>query len=149
MIKITIRKMIQDDLGIVSELAMLANPHATKEKYIEHLSDELKENPDLSFVALSNDKAVGFVQADVRNDISILQDIAVHRQHQRKGIGKRLLTEELQALKKKKVKVILAQVHYKCSSAIPFYYKHGFRLSGCMQDCFGFGHDAIILKLSL
>ena len=44
--------MREDDLNIVLELAMLANPHVKRERYREHVADELKENPDLAFVVL-------------------------------------------------------------------------------------------------
>ncbi|MDI6690923.1 MAG: GNAT family N-acetyltransferase [Candidatus Bathyarchaeota archaeon] len=77
--------MRKEDLTVVSELAMLANPHATKEKYSEHLLDELKENPDLSFVAVYNGKIVGYVQADLCNDEAILEDIVVDKEYQGKG----------------------------------------------------------------
>jgi predicted N-acetyltransferase YhbS len=144
--KAIIRKMRQEDLTIVSELAMLANPHAVKEKYSEHLLDELRENPDLSFVAVDDGKVVGYVQADVKGEIAILEDIVVEKSHQKKGIGRLLLSKELKTLKRKGVKVVFAEVHYKCSSAIPFYYKFDFRISGFSQDYFGIGHDAMILK---
>ncbi|MGQ9507083.1 MAG: GNAT family N-acetyltransferase [Candidatus Bathycorpusculaceae bacterium] len=147
--KVVIRRMCRKDLAVVSELAMLANPHATKEKYSKHILDELKENPDLSFVAVYNGKVVGYVQADLCNDEAILEDIVVDREYQGKGIGKILLNKELEALKKKKVKAVLAEIHYKCASAIPFYYKHNFRISAFRRDYFGEGHDAIILKIVL
>jgi len=127
---------------VVSELAMLANPHATKEDYSKHLSDELRENPDLSFVAVEGERVVG----DVRGEVAVLEDIVVTEEYQRKGIGKLLLDNELKVLKEKGGKVVFAEVHYKCSSAIPFYYKFDFRISGFSQDYFGIGHDAIILK---
>ncbi len=141
--------MRRSDLDTVSELAMLANPHATKEKYRKHILDELRENPDLSFVAVENGKVVGYVQADIHNDEAVLEDIAVAEEYQVKGIGKRLLNKELKALKRKGAKIVLAEVHYKCASAIPFYYKHNFRITGFVQDFFGIGHDTIILKLVL
>lgn len=144
-----IRKMRRSDLDTVSELAMLANPHATKEKYRKHILDELRENPDLSFVAVENGKVVGYVQADIHNDEAVLEDIAVAEEYQVKGIGKRLLNKELKALKRKGAKIVLAEVHYKCASAIPFYYNHNFRITGFVQDFFGIGHDTIILKLVL
>ncbi|MDI6846617.1 MAG: GNAT family N-acetyltransferase [Candidatus Bathyarchaeia archaeon] len=147
--KIVIRKMRRSDLDAVSELAMLANPHATKEKYCKHILDELRKNPDLSFVAVENGKVVGYVQADIHNDEAVLEDIAVAKEYQMKGIGKRLLNKELKALKRKGAKIVLAEVHYKCASAIPFYYKHNFRITGFVQDFFGIGHDTIILKLVL
>jgi len=138
--------MRKEDLTVVSELAMLANPHATKEDYSKHLSDELRENPDLSFVAVEGERVVGYVQGDVRGEVAVLEDIVVTEEYQRKGIGKLLLDNELKVLKEKGGKVVFAEVHYKCSSAIPFYYKFDFRISGFSQDYFGIGHDAIILK---
>ncbi len=81
--------------------------------------------------------------------MAVIEDIVVDRAYQSKGVGKRLLKRELQILKRKNVKLAFAEVHYKCASAIPFYYKFGFRISGFQQDYFGAGHDAIILKLEL
>jgi ribosomal-protein-alanine N-acetyltransferase len=144
---ILIRKMHESDLNAVSGLAMLANPHATKEKHSKLILNELKENPDLSSVATDDGKVVGYVLANAHNDEAVVEDIAVAKEYQGKGVGKRLLNKELEALKRKGVKTVIAEVHYKCASAIPFYYKHNFRIAGFMQDCFGTGHDAIILKL--
>jgi len=147
--KITVQIMRKSDLNAVSELAILANPFTTKEKYYKNLLDELRENPDLSFVAVENGKVVGYVQADILNDEAVLEDIAVAKEYQGRGIGKRLLDRELMALKQKGAKTVAAEVHYKCASAIPFYYKHNFRIIGFKQDLYGKGHDAIILKLVL
>jgi len=149
MSKVTIRRMRESDLTVVSDLAMLANPHAVKKKYSKLILNELKENPDLSFVATDNEKVVGYIQADIHDDEAVLEDIAVAKEYQRKNIGKSLLDKELNALKRKRVKIVHAEVHYKCASAIPFYYKHNFRITGFVQDFFGISHDAIILRLVL
>jgi len=149
MSNIVIRPMHESDLKVVSELVMLANPHAAKEKYREHIADELRENPDLSFVAVDSEKVVGYVQGDTRGPMTTLEDLAVDKDYRGKEIGKQLLRVELGALKKKRSKIVVAEVHYQNAQAIPFYYKHGFRISGCLQDYFGVGHDAIILKLVL
>jgi len=145
-VTVVIRKMRENDLTTVSELAMLANPHAIKEKYSKLILDELKKNPDLSFVAEDNGKVVGYVLADIHNNSAVLEDIAVATEYQRRGIGEQLLNKELEVLKEKGVKIVFAEVHYKCASAIPFYYEYNFRISGFSQDLFGIGHDAIILK---
>jgi len=141
--------MREEDLETVSELVMLANPHAAKEKYREHVVDELKENPDLSFVAVCNGRVVGYVQGDTRSPMTTIEDLAVAKGYQGKGIGKQLLSAELEALRTGGAKVVIAEVHYRNAQAIPFYYNHGFRISGCLQDYFGISHDAIILKLVL
>jgi ribosomal protein S18 acetylase RimI-like enzyme len=150
MTKITIRKMRKDDLPVVSDLAMLANPHATKEKYVKLLAGLLKVNPDLSFVATDSEKVIGYAQAEMRgNDQAILEDIAVREEHQRRRVGTQLLARTVKALERKGARMVFAEVHYKCAAAIPFYYRHGFRISGFGQDYFGISHDAIVLKLML
>lgn len=135
------------DLDVVSELSMLANPQAIKKKYKKLILDELRENPDLSFVATIDRKVVGYALADIHDDEAVLEDMAISEKLQGRGVGKRLLNKELIILKHKKVKHVRAEVHYKCASAIPFYYKHNFRITGFVQDFFGKGQDAIILKL--
>ena len=150
MAKIMIRRMCEDDLPVVSELAMLANPHAIKEKYVKHLAGVLKANRDLSFVATDKAKVIGYAQAEMRgNEQAMLEDIAVQKEHQGKKIGTQLLAKIVKALEEKGARMVFAEVHYKCAAAIPFYYRHGFRVSGFGQDYFGIGHDAIVLKLIL
>ena len=146
---ITIRRMREGDLDIVSELATLANPHVTRDEYRPHIVEGLRENPDLSLVAVKDGRVIGYVQADISDGKVILEDIAVAREYQGKGVGGMLLKEELEALRLRGAKIIIAEVHYKCASAIPFYYKHKFRIIGSIQDHFGIGHDAIILKREL
>lgn len=137
-------------MAVVSELAMLANPHATKKEYSKGILKELRENPNLSLVAVDNGKVVGYALSEMHNDKeAVLEDIVVAEDHQKKGIGSLLLNKTVKALKHDKARTVFAEVHYKCAAAIPFYYKHGFRVSGFGQDYFGIGHDAIILKLVL
>ena len=150
MSSVKIRPMRKEDIEAVSELAMLANPFADKETYKKHLLDELELNPELSIVAVNEkDEVIGYAQADVHGKMAVLEDIAVSRDWQRKGVGRKLLEKEIEMLKEKEVKIVRAEVHYKCAEAIPFYYRFGFRISGFEQDYFGIGQDAIILKLEL
>lgn len=144
-----VRRMREKDITAILDLAMLANPHAVKEKYAESILEVLRRNSALSFVAIEGGKVVGYAQADIHGSMGVLEDIAVVPNYQRRGIGKLLLENVLEALKNKGVKLVQAEVHYNCASAIPFYYKHGFRITGFVQDFFGIGHDAIILKLVL
>jgi ribosomal-protein-alanine N-acetyltransferase len=147
--KVFIKKMVECDLAEVSELTLLANPHAAKKEYKRYLEDLSKNHPDLSFVAVRDKRVIGYVQAAIHGAMAVIEDIAVNKEFQGRGVGEKLLKKELQVLKGKNVKLVFAEVHYKCSSAIPFYYKFGFRITGFQQDYFGAGHDAIILKLEL
>ncbi len=143
------RKMRRSDLAAVSDLALLANPHAEKTSYNAHLEEELRDNPELAFVAVEDGKIVGYVMGDVHGSHAVLEDIAVDEARQNLGIGRMLLETELGALRTTEAEAVRAEVHYKCASAIPFYYKHGFRISGVCRNFFGMGHDAIILELLL
>jgi ribosomal protein S18 acetylase RimI-like enzyme len=140
------RKMRQNDLETVSNLSMLANPHAEKERYKSLIVDLMKSFPDLAFVAVCGGKVVGYIMGDVKGGKGCIEDIAVDVKHQRKGIGKQLMDKGLAALKKGDATVVVMEVHYKQASAIPLYHKLGFRISGCRLDFFGLGHDAIFLE---
>jgi ribosomal protein S18 acetylase RimI-like enzyme len=118
---------------------MLANPHAEKAKYRTHLEEELRGNPGMAFVAVEDAKVVGYVMGAVHGSYAVLEDIAVDEAHQHRGIGTMLLEAELKASKSAASKII----------AIPFYYEHGFRISGVCRNFFGLGHDAVILELLL
>ncbi len=111
--------------------------------------DILRENPDLSLVAEANGKVVGYAQAEIHDDKAVLEDIEVAEKYQGKGRGKRLLTEQIKALGRKGTEMIVAEVHYKCASAIPFYYSHNFRMTEIVRDYSGVGHDGIALTLIL
>jgi predicted N-acetyltransferase YhbS len=114
---VAIRKMKKGDLDIVSDLAMLANPFAEKAKYRKHLEEELKECPELAFVAVKGGNVVGYVMGDVRDSHTTREDIAVNIAKQRQGTGTLLLETELKALQNTKAKTVVAEVHYKCASA--------------------------------
>ncbi len=146
---VVIRQLRKGDLDVVSELAMLANPFAEKAKYRRHIEEELEDNPELAFVAVKEKKVVGYVMGDVHGSHAVLEDIVVDEAHQRQGIGTLLLDVELKALIAAGSKIVVAEVHYKCASAVPFYYKHRFRISGVCRNFFGMGHDAVILELVL
>lgn len=145
--EIRIRRMGESDLDSVSDLSILANPHAVKEKYRANLVRWVNEFGDLAFVAEKDGSIVGYVTGETSNDMAWIQDIAVAPEEQGKGVGNRLLHKQLQALKKHKPKTITVEVHWKNASAIPFYYQNGFRISGLGRNRFGLSQDAIFLEL--
>ena len=153
----SIRLMKEADLGEVAKLAVLANPFARDEKNPDRVTDEYMKNvrywlenfPELAFVAEENGGVVGYVAGEVRGEIGVIEDIAVAEAFQRKGIGSALMQRELEALRTKGARLAIVEVHYKNVSAIPFYYEFGFRISGCVRNKFGFGHDAVVLEKTL
>lgn len=106
----------------------------------------LKKFPELAFVAEENGRVVGYVAGEAMREIGVIEDIVVAETSQRKGIGSALMRKELEVLKAKGARIAIVEVRYKNASAVLFYYKFGFRISGFMRNKFGFGHDAIMLE---
>ncbi|WXG43800.1 MAG: GNAT family N-acetyltransferase [Promethearchaeati archaeon SRVP18_Atabeyarchaeia-1] len=149
--RITLRRMTEADTDTAIELAMLANPLAAKERYGKFIISQMSEFPELTFVAATDGgrRVVGYVTSDTSGDEACIEDIAVAPPWQRKGVGKMLLTESIRLLRERKTRLVKVEVHYKCSSAIPFYYAFGFRFASCTRDRFGKGEDAMTLTREL
>lgn len=79
----------------------------------------------------------------------IIDDIAIHPSHWKRGIGSALLKRQILEFKRMGAEEIVAEVHYKCASALPFYYKYGFRMERVVLDRFGPGEDGVIVRLKL
>jgi len=138
------------DLDVLSTIYTLANPQATSEAIEKWTRNTLKEFPNLCYVAEVEGRVVGGVSGLRRDpDIGVVDDLAVAEKYQGVGIGSALLTRVLGEFKSAGLKVASLEVHHLRSEAIPFYYKHGFRISGSAQDYFGVGHDAIIMRKEL
>jgi len=46
---------------------------ASKDRYFNYLLKELRENPDLSFVAIHKGKDIVYIQADINDDEAMLE----------------------------------------------------------------------------
>ena len=150
MLKFRIRPMDPEDLETLSMIYMLANPHANSEAIEKWTRDTLGKFPEMCYVAEVEGKVVGGVSGLRRDpDVGVVDDLAVAEEYQGMGVGSALLTRVLGEFKKAGLKVAMLEVHHLRSEAIPFYYRHGFRISGSAQDYFGVGHDAIIMRKEL
>ena len=147
MVTFQLRRMKTEDISELLEFYMLANPHSNSESIEKWTLDTIRENPDLCYVAEVQGRVIGGVSALMRDkEIGIIDDLAVAPKYQRKGIGSKLLKKAMEELRHKGAEIIALKIHYLCSDSIPFYYKHGFRISGMVQDCFGQKQDAITMN---
>ena len=145
-----IRRMKTEDLETVSQLFELANPFTTAEHIKEWTIKNLETYPELCFVAVKGMKIIGAVSGRVEKEkIGIIEDIAVHPGCWKKGVGSTLLERQIQEFKSMGIEDVIAEVHYKCASALPFYYKHGFRMKKVVLDMFGPHEDGVAVRLKL
>ncbi len=99
---ITIRKMTIEDYDAVYELWLNIPGMGLNDvdDSFEGISRYIERNPDTSFVAISEDKFVGVILAGHDGRRGFIYHTAVLPEYRKQGIGKQLVEEALDALKK-------------------------------------------------
>jgi ribosomal protein S18 acetylase RimI-like enzyme len=141
-----IRKMRNIHIPIISRIYKSANPHATVREIMNWTTKNLHMAEGVFLIFEKDHKMIGGVSSYIMNDVGYIDDIAVRRNLRRKGYGSKLLYRCISKLKEKGVKRVKVDVHYKCASAIPFYYSQGFKMTGIRKDRFGKGQDCIMME---
>jgi ribosomal protein S18 acetylase RimI-like enzyme len=142
---IRLRQMQDSDVEDVTRLFEAADPFAKPSLIKKWTKQDLRETPEYCYVAEYRGKIVGAITGYTEGQIGYVENLAVDIKYRESGVGSKLLTKEVEKLKKRGAKKVKLEVHFECASAIPFYYKHGFKMLRCKQNYFGKGEDAIIL----
>jgi len=141
------RHMLATDVQAASALYTAANPFASLDAITSWTADSLARFPSLHFVCVQDGLVVGAVSATVDGTVGTIQDIAVGVP--RVGIGSQLYGEVLAALRAHGAASATLWTHWRCASAIPFHYAHGFRMERVLHTA-GIvgvpdGEDVIVL----
>ncbi|MCP5322631.1 MAG: ribosomal protein S18-alanine N-acetyltransferase [Candidatus Paracaedibacteraceae bacterium] len=95
----------------------------------------------------------GFIAVSIMIDESEILNLAVHPDHQQKGIGKALLTHTIQVLKNQQIKKIFLEVDITNIPAQRLYQHTGFQIMGYRKAYYpqpdGTFHDAAVMQLKL
>ena len=106
------------------------------EVWKKYIKKELRKKNFIILVATIDNQIVGYLTAHLklynppvfkRKQTSYVHDVFVDTEFRNQGIGKILMLHLEKILKKKKVKLLRLEVHYKNKKAIKFYKKIGFR----------------------
>ena len=147
---IRIRPMTEQDtserLEQIMDLAMLANPYATKNRYREFLLTLFQKFPHFAFVIVNRTRIIGYVMGSTDRNKGEVEDIAVLPAFRGRGFGRRLMRVELTAMRKIGIRRVILWVHWRNSETIPFYYKLGFRFLRHVRDMTGPGGERSTLK---
>ncbi|MGC9050217.1 N-acetyltransferase family protein [Pyrobaculum sp.] len=100
----------------------------------KYLENALNNPSSVLVVAVEGSKVVGLLKGDVEDRIfyypkyaGIIKDFYILPEYRRKGIGKRLMMEGVEQLRKRGAEVIMASFPALNEIAINFYKKMGFR----------------------
>jgi GNAT superfamily N-acetyltransferase len=106
--------------GLLSEEAL--NDHVPVE-----ILASAAENGDLFTARLESGQPVGFALVSLRGGMLYLDQISVHPDHGKRGIGAALLTRVIDEAKRRKLRRVSLSTFRDLPWNGPFYAKHGFR----------------------
>lgn len=109
---------------------------------LEYLNTGFSEK----FIAINKGRIIGFLEFAVLFQTAEIFMIAVHRDFQGMGVGKKLMEFCLSKLKEQDVKEVYLDVSVKNSRAINFYKSYGFYVLYTRKAYYKNGDDAYLMK---
>ena len=102
------------------------------------------------FVAVQEDRVLGYVGSQSVLDSADMMNIAVHPEHRRKGIAEALVAALTEALRSGGIKNLMLEVRASNAPAISLYEKLGFAMAGRRPNYYrNPREDALILRKEL
>ena len=144
---ITIREFQANDTFSVIKLAS----QTLTEKYSPSLFTYFYETfPKGFIVAESNHKIVGFLVGVILSDeFAKILMISVNPTFQRKEIGKNLLNQFIENIKKERINKIELEVRTRNKKAIDFYKKNGFKIVEKINEFYQNLENAYVMRLEI
>lgn len=91
-------------------------------------------------------RVIGYISGQVIPPEAEIFDIAVEKNHRRRGLGKKLMTIIEHEFKEKKADKVFLDVAKDNSNALNFYVHHGYKNVGTRKDYYGRGQDSCTMK---
>ena len=134
----------------MDEIIEIENKSFPKPWTRKQIEDDLQSDVQSeNWVYVENGLVLGYIFSWIIHNESHLHNIAVHPDHLRKKIGKKLIQHIISRVAEQKVKVILLEVSVNNFSARKCYQSLGFVQTGIRQDYYSKGDDAILYNLEI
>ena len=115
-----------------------------------HITEELKKIPvSHNWVLIENNVVIGYVFGWMIEGEYHLNNIAVNKQYQGKGLGQELLKTVLDYVKSRSGKLVFLEVMQNNEQAICLYEKNGFTAVGKIKNYYTKGKHAILYTLEI
>ena len=120
---------MKKDLNIVADLYKDANKFTNKKNILNWTKENLENFSRYHLVFEKKNRIAGAISGVVsKNKIAIIEDVAIHKSYRGKKIGSKLIRNLMDKFRKDGIKKVRLWVHWTDAQAIPFYYRHGFRI---------------------
>ncbi len=150
---IDIRRLEQSDLPGVLKIAESAHdaPRWPRQTFVEMLCGEfLSRRFALVATVAGSGEVIGFAVAGLVPPEAELENIAVAREAQRRGVGRQLLSELVKELRQSGVETLHLEVRASNSAAIGLYNSFGFNETGLRPRYYSDPiEDAVLMTLRL
>ena len=128
----------------VAELEKICFADPWSEKSV---ASELDNKWALWFVALEEDKVIGYIGSQTSIDETDVMNVAVHPDFRRRGIAESLIIRLVDELKMRGSHALMLEVRASNAPAIALYEKLGFVQVGCRKNYYrNPKEDALILR---
>ena len=142
--------IISAQLSHLDEIVAIENSSFEKPWSRNQIKDDIQTNINSeNWVFTLDRKVVGYIFGWIAQNEFHLHNIAVHPDHLRKKIGKKLIQHIISKVVDQKVNVILLEVSINNISARKCYQSLGFVKGGVLKDYYSKGDDAILYNLEI
>jgi len=145
-----LRRMRWWDIAPVAELERDLFPH--DRWTVETFWSELAGVPETRYYLVAealDGEIVGYAGLFAGRDQADVQTIAVRPDHQRTGLGRRLLNSLLDEARRRGCREVFLEVRAENTAAIRLYERTGFEVTGRRRSYYGRGADAIVMRCGL
>ena len=150
-LEVTIREYVSSDLPQIKELILKAENFG--KPFLETELLNIKKNTSLGlgkvFVAALKSRVVGYISLGRRVFALMIDSIIVDRNHQRKGIGRKLVEKAREYAKQQGFHVLRADTGTFMEYAIKFYLACGFEPCGYVEHDFSLGSKQLHFYMDL
>ena len=142
--------IISAHLSQLDEIVSIENSSFEKPWTRNQIKGDIQANiSSENWVYTLDGKVVGYIFGWISQNEFHLNNIAVHPEHLRKKIGKKLIKHIILIVADQKVNVILLEVSVNNFSARKCYQSLGFVQTGIRKDYYSKGDDAILYNLEI
>ena len=142
--------IISAHLSQLDEIVSIENSSFEKPWTRNQIKGDIQANiSSENWVYTLDGKVVGYIFGWISQNKFYLHNIAVHPDHLRKKIGKKLIKHIILIVADQKVNVILLKVSVNNFSARKCYQSLGFVQTGIRKDYYSKGDDAILYNLEI